>query len=276
MVTGGARGIGRAIAEQMVARGHRVVLTDLDGAAAADTAAEIGAEEGLTHDVRNPAEHRAVAEAALDHGPLVAWFNNAGVGDDGRLAELTEEQVRRLVDVNLLGVLWGMRAAVDAFGPGGGDVVNTASLAGLGPVPGLRRVRRHQGRRRLDHRLGRRRDPAPGALPRGVPGRRRHRDADRGPHPRLARLADRPLRRPGADRRGGRRRRRRRWSARAGWCSASRAGAAAWPAPSAVAPSLSRHAMRLVEAQGRRAIARRAAPLEQLFEQVLDSFEHVL
>ena len=136
VVTGGARGIGRAIAEQMVARGHRVVVTDVDGAAAADTATEIGAEEGLTHDVRNPDEHRAVAEAALGHGPLVAWFNNAGVGDDGRLAELTEEQVRRLVDVNLLGVLWGMRAALDAFGPGGGDVVNTASLAGLGPVPG--------------------------------------------------------------------------------------------------------------------------------------------
>ena len=136
VITGGARGIGRAIAQQMVARGHRVVLTDVDGAAAADTAAELGAAEGLTHDVRNPGDHRLAAEAALDHGPLVAWFNNAGVGDDGRLSELTEEQVRRLVDVNLLGVLWGMRAAVAAFGAGGGDVVNTASLAGLGPVPG--------------------------------------------------------------------------------------------------------------------------------------------
>ena len=136
VVTGGARGIGRAIAELMVQRGHRVVLTDLDGAAAADTATEIGAEEGLTHDVRTPADHAAAASAALDHGPLVAWFNNAGVGDDGRLAEQTEEQVRRLVEVNLLGTLWGMRAALDAFGPGGGDIVNTASLAGLGPVPG--------------------------------------------------------------------------------------------------------------------------------------------
>jgi NAD(P)-dependent dehydrogenase (short-subunit alcohol dehydrogenase family) len=136
VVTGGARGIGRAIAEQMVARGHRVVVTDVDGAAAADTAIDIGAVEGLTHDVRNPGEHALVAEAARDHGPLVAWFNNAGVGDDGRLTELTEEQVRRLVDVNLLGVLWGMRAAIEAFGPAGGDVVNTASLAGLGPVPG--------------------------------------------------------------------------------------------------------------------------------------------
>jgi NAD(P)-dependent dehydrogenase (short-subunit alcohol dehydrogenase family) len=136
VVTGAARGIGRAIAELMVARGHRVVVTDLDGAAAADTASEIGAEEGLTHDVRRPADHAAVAQAALHHGPLVAWFNNAGVGDDGRLADQTEEQVRRLVEVNLLGTLWGMRAALAAFGGRGGDIVNTASLAGLGPVPG--------------------------------------------------------------------------------------------------------------------------------------------
>lgn len=136
VVTGGARGIGRAIAEQMVARGHAVVLTDIDGDAATETASEIGAAAGLAHDVRDPAAHHAVAKAALSHGPLTTWFNNAGVGDDGRLTELTEEQVRRLVEVNLLGVLWGKRAALAAFGPAGGDIVNIASLAGLGPVPG--------------------------------------------------------------------------------------------------------------------------------------------
>lgn len=136
VVTGGARGIGRAIAERLIARGHRVVLTDLDGAAAADTAAAIGAAEGLAHDVRIPADHAAAAQAAMRHGPLRAWFNNAGVGDDGRLSEQSEEQVRRLVEVNTLGTLWGMRAALASFGPGGGDIVNTASLAGLGPVPG--------------------------------------------------------------------------------------------------------------------------------------------
>jgi NAD(P)-dependent dehydrogenase (short-subunit alcohol dehydrogenase family) len=57
------------------------------------------------------------------------------VGDDGWLVDLTDEQVQRLVEVNLLGCLWGMRAAMAAF-EGGGDVVNTASLSGLGPVPG--------------------------------------------------------------------------------------------------------------------------------------------
>ncbi|MFC6287558.1 SDR family NAD(P)-dependent oxidoreductase [Nocardioides sp. GCM10027113] len=136
VVTGGARGIGRGIAELMVARGHRVVVTDVDGAAAAETAAEVGAAEGLAHDVRDPEGHRAAAEAAASYGVLTAWFNNAGVGDDGRLAEQSEEQVRRLVEVNLLGTMWGTRAAIDAFGEQGGDIVNTASLSGLCPVPG--------------------------------------------------------------------------------------------------------------------------------------------
>jgi NAD(P)-dependent dehydrogenase (short-subunit alcohol dehydrogenase family) len=136
VVTGGARGIGRGIAERMVARGYAVLVTDVDGDAVRRTAEEIGAVAGLEQDVRDPAGHRFVATTAGDHGPLTAWFNNAGIGDDGSLASLDDEQVRRLVEVNLLGCLWGMRAALDAFGSAGGDVVNTASLSGLGPVPG--------------------------------------------------------------------------------------------------------------------------------------------
>ncbi|HEU4337065.1 MAG TPA: SDR family oxidoreductase [Nocardioides sp.] len=136
VVTGGARGIGRGIAELMVARGHHVVIGDVDGWAAAATAAEIGAVAGLAQDVRDPDSHRLVAEEAARHGRLAAWFNNAGVGDDGALVDLSEEQVRRLVEVNLLGTTWGTRAALAAFGTAGGDVVNIASLSGLGPVPG--------------------------------------------------------------------------------------------------------------------------------------------
>ena len=136
IVTGGARGIGRGIAERLVARGYAVVVADVDGPGAARTAAEIGAAEGLALDVRDPEAHRGAAAAAAGHDVLTAWFNHAGVGDDGTLAELSEEAVRRLVEVNLLGTLWGMRAALAAFGPRGGDVVNTASLSGLGPVPG--------------------------------------------------------------------------------------------------------------------------------------------
>lgn len=137
VVTGGARGIGRGIAERMVERGHRVVLTDVDGAAAAATAAEIGAAEGIQQDIREPASHREVAAAAARHGVLIAWFNNAGICHDGLLADMPEETTRRQVEVNLLGTIWGMRAAIDAFGEHGGDIVNTASLSGLGPVPDL-------------------------------------------------------------------------------------------------------------------------------------------
>jgi NAD(P)-dependent dehydrogenase (short-subunit alcohol dehydrogenase family) len=137
VVTGGARGIGRAIAEQMVARGHRVVVTDLDGDAVARTAAEIGAAEGIAQDVCDPASHRAVAEAAARHGALTVWFNNAGVAFDADLVDLTDEQVRTTVEANVLGVMYGTRAAVDAFGEAGGDVVITSSLSAHGPVPNL-------------------------------------------------------------------------------------------------------------------------------------------
>jgi NAD(P)-dependent dehydrogenase (short-subunit alcohol dehydrogenase family) len=136
VVTGGARGIGRGIAERMVGRGYAVVVTDVDGEGARRTASEIGAAAGLEQDVRDAAAHRFVATTALDHGRLAAWFNNAGVGDDGSLLSLSDDQVRRLVEVNLLGCLWGMRAALDAFDRRGGDIVNIASLSGLGPVPG--------------------------------------------------------------------------------------------------------------------------------------------
>ena len=137
VVTGAARGIGRGIAERMVARGHRVVVTDIDAEGAARTAAEIGAAEGIGQDVRDAGSHRDVAAAAGRHGDLVAWFNNAGLGNDGRLMDQDEATIRSLVEVNLLGVIWGTRAAIDAFGDRGGDVVITASLSALGPVPGL-------------------------------------------------------------------------------------------------------------------------------------------
>jgi NAD(P)-dependent dehydrogenase (short-subunit alcohol dehydrogenase family) len=137
VVTGGGRGIGRGIAERMVKRGYAVVVTDVDGESAISTAAEIGAAEGMAHDVRDPESHHRVAAAAQKHGVLKAWFNNAGIALDKDTVDLSDDEVRATVEVNLLGVVWGTRAAIAAFGPKGGDVVNTASLSGLGPVPGL-------------------------------------------------------------------------------------------------------------------------------------------
>ncbi len=137
VVTGAARGIGRAVAARLVGRGYAVVVTDVDADAVRRTAEEIGAAEGVGQDVRDEGSHAAVAAAAARHAPLAVWVNNAGVGDDGALSELSSESVDRLVRVNLLGPTYGMRAALAAFGPAGGDIVNIASLSGLGPVPGL-------------------------------------------------------------------------------------------------------------------------------------------
>jgi NAD(P)-dependent dehydrogenase (short-subunit alcohol dehydrogenase family) len=137
VVTGSGRGIGRAIAQELVAQGYVVLLTDVDADAARRTAEEVGAVAGLEQDVRDEQSHAVVAGRAEEYGDLVVWVNNAGVGDDGTLAELSSAALQRLVEVNLLGTMWGMRAAIAGFGARGGDIVNIASLSGLGPVPGL-------------------------------------------------------------------------------------------------------------------------------------------
>lgn len=143
VVTGAARGIGRAIAAELVGRGYQVVVTDVDAESAKVTAGEIGAPLGLALDVTDPEATRGVAEEARILAPLGAWVCNAGVGFDGELTDLTEAQIRTLVDVNILGVVWGTRVATDVFrgqaadGIKGGDIGVTASLSSHGPVPGL-------------------------------------------------------------------------------------------------------------------------------------------
>lgn len=143
VVTGGGRGIGRAIAIELVSHGYEVVVTDVDGAAAEATAREIGARLGLVLDVTDPAANREIAERARSIAPLGAWVCNAGVGIDGELTSLSVDEVRLMVEVNLLGVIWGLRAAADVFrhqtsdGVRGGEIGILASLSAHAPVPGL-------------------------------------------------------------------------------------------------------------------------------------------
>ena len=143
VVTGAARGIGREIAIELVRRGYAVVVTDIDGEAAVHTAEQIGADEGLAYDVTDEQSYRDVAARARTHAPLGIWINNAGVGFDGTVADQESGQIRELVEVNFLGVVWGTRAAVEAFraqaadGVRGGEIGITASLSAHGPVPGL-------------------------------------------------------------------------------------------------------------------------------------------
>ncbi|MRJ77018.1 SDR family NAD(P)-dependent oxidoreductase [Aeromicrobium sp. SMF47] len=143
VVTGGARGIGRAIAIELVGRGYEVLVTDVDGEGAERTAREIGAVAGMRLDVTDPAANGEIAERAREIAPLGAWVCNAGVGADGDLTSLSVDQVRLMVDVNVLGVMWGVRAAADAFrnqaseGIRGGEIGILASLSAHAPVPGL-------------------------------------------------------------------------------------------------------------------------------------------
>jgi NAD(P)-dependent dehydrogenase (short-subunit alcohol dehydrogenase family) len=138
VVTGAGRGFGRAIALRLARRGHTVLATDVDAEGAARTAEEAGGFS-MELDVRDPDEHRAAARAAAERGPLEVWVNNAGVMRAGHAWEHSDDDVRLTCDVDLMGVIWGSLAAVEAMRDGTGDrhIVNIASLAALGPVPGL-------------------------------------------------------------------------------------------------------------------------------------------
>ena len=136
VVTGAGRGFGREIARRLAARGYSVLATDIDEAAASATAEEIGGEAWSRRlDVRDPDEHRAAAAKAAERGPLEVWVNNAGVMRTVPVWEHPDEDVRLTVDANLLGVIWGSRAAVESMQRG--DILNLGSLSSFGPVPGL-------------------------------------------------------------------------------------------------------------------------------------------
>lgn len=138
VITGGARGIGRATAEAFLARGATVSIGDLDLAAATATAQEIGAS-GHHVDVADAASYDAFVSAAeAEHGPVDVLVNNAGVMPSGAFLEQTPATDRLTMEVNVQGVINGLRRVL----PGmverrRGHVVNIASLAGKFPVPGL-------------------------------------------------------------------------------------------------------------------------------------------
>ena len=126
-MTGGAQGIGAAIARRLAAEGADVVIGDLKDDAAAEVAAEISGEAALL-DVANP---EAVAELVERLGPFAILVNNAGTDDFGFFTNMTPERWRRLVAINLEGVFACTHAVLPAMQEAGyGRIVSIASEAG--------------------------------------------------------------------------------------------------------------------------------------------------
>jgi NAD(P)-dependent dehydrogenase (short-subunit alcohol dehydrogenase family) len=138
VVTGGASGLGRAVCEELGRRGAVVVVADVNEAGAREVASGIGGKAtaaGL--DVRDAgAVRRLIEETAAAYGRLDYVFNNAGIAVLGEVRDLTLEHWRKVLDVNLDGVIHGVSAAYPLMvRQGSGHIVNTASLAGLAGFP---------------------------------------------------------------------------------------------------------------------------------------------
>ena len=142
-ITGAASGIGLVTAKRFAAQGARVVLGDVAEEklrAALKEVAAIGPEaRGEKVDVTDPASMAAFLEGARSaFGRLDVHVNNAGVLLTAPFDELSDEQMERHVRVNMLGMMYGTRAAARIMKaqPEGGHIINVASLAGIAIVPG--------------------------------------------------------------------------------------------------------------------------------------------
>lgn len=134
VVTGAANGIGRALAAEIVARGLRVVVADIENAPLSALAAELGdAALAVPTDVADPDQVRALAERTLAaFGRVDLVVNNAGISEGGPSWALEPAQWRRVWSVNVEGVVHGIAAFVPhLIAAGSGHVVNLSSVAGL-------------------------------------------------------------------------------------------------------------------------------------------------
>jgi NAD(P)-dependent dehydrogenase (short-subunit alcohol dehydrogenase family) len=140
IITGGAGGIGKALAEELAARGCYLVLADINSGLLEQTAAVLragGAElDAKTLDVRDATQVQALVEGAhRELGRIDYIFNNAGVNVCAELRDTTLEDWNLLIDVNLRGVVHGVHAAYSIMrSQGFGHIINTASAAGLIPA----------------------------------------------------------------------------------------------------------------------------------------------
>lgn len=140
IVTGGASGIGRELCRQLAGHGATVVVADINRKGAEEAASSIAASGGQARaaflDVTDAeGTERLVRERAAEFGRLDYMFNNAGIAIGGDARDIDWEHWRRILDINLMGVIYGCRAAyLLMVEQGFGHIVNTASGAGLFPI----------------------------------------------------------------------------------------------------------------------------------------------
>ena len=143
VITGGASGIGLAVAEALIAQGMSVVLADIDAPKLRDVEARL-TEDGASvatmvcNTTAEPEVNALIEYAVEQFGGVHVMFNNAGIGGVGDAWADSMDLWRRVVEVNLFGVVHGIRAVLPVMNEqGAGHVVNTASMAGLGAAPGI-------------------------------------------------------------------------------------------------------------------------------------------
>jgi NAD(P)-dependent dehydrogenase (short-subunit alcohol dehydrogenase family) len=142
IVTGGTKGIGRAIAEALVGEGMNVCISARDAGEIERAVSELsdagdGTVTGAVCDVRDDEGVRALFEhAAVELGGVDVLVNNAGIGLFGRVEEMTPEDFRAVLETNLFGVFYCCREAIPLMKQrGGGYIINISSLAGANPHP---------------------------------------------------------------------------------------------------------------------------------------------
>jgi NAD(P)-dependent dehydrogenase (short-subunit alcohol dehydrogenase family) len=138
LITGASRGLGRSFAQAALAAGDRVAGTARDTSTLDDLVAEHGdAIVPIELDVTDrDAAFAAVAQAHDRLGRLDVVVNNAGYGVSGAVEELSEEQARRQIEVNLFGALWVTQAALPILrAQGSGWIVQVSSIGGLAAFP---------------------------------------------------------------------------------------------------------------------------------------------
>ena len=129
VITGGNRGIGKAITQCFLAAGYTVIV----GARSSQGIEDLDSKRVIFHsmDVRDENAHHVLAEKAIKTtGQLNAWVNNAGISAWKPIDEIDDSFFNDLMNVNLKGAFWGCKTAANYIGSNGGGIINISSIAG--------------------------------------------------------------------------------------------------------------------------------------------------